>query len=160
MGAKTFNTRNDVNLEKYICIDLIENFYEEPSQRYGYGWILIPHPAYSPDLALSDFYLFGKLEFFRFKTLKVTKFYPKLLGGGSESWIRIKIQFRERFERRKDNLSRVSSCKLERILLHRYPEEEKTLSDSTIPQTLEELSASIDTHSLNGVLVCLTEQQY
>ncbi|UYV63578.1 CNOT10 [Cordylochernes scorpioides] len=43
----------------------------------------------------------------------------------------IKIQFRERFERRKDNLSRVSPCKLERILLHRYPEEEKALSDST-----------------------------
>ncbi|UYV71100.1 hypothetical protein LAZ67_8001714 [Cordylochernes scorpioides] len=26
-----------------------------------YGWTLMPHPAYSPDLAPSDFYLFGKL---------------------------------------------------------------------------------------------------
>ncbi|UYV84507.1 hypothetical protein LAZ67_X002409 [Cordylochernes scorpioides] len=27
-----------------------------------YGWTLMPHPAYSPDLASSEFYLFGKLK--------------------------------------------------------------------------------------------------
>ncbi|UYV68478.1 hypothetical protein LAZ67_5004434 [Cordylochernes scorpioides] len=26
------------------------------------GWTLMPHPAYNPDLAPSDFYLFGKLK--------------------------------------------------------------------------------------------------
>jgi len=29
-----------------------------------YGWTLMPHPAYSPDLAPSDFYLFGRLKNF------------------------------------------------------------------------------------------------
>ncbi|UYV60651.1 hypothetical protein LAZ67_1001762 [Cordylochernes scorpioides] len=34
------------------------------AQIFRYGWILMPHPAYSPDLAPSDFYLFGKLKNF------------------------------------------------------------------------------------------------
>ncbi|UYV70904.1 hypothetical protein LAZ67_8001068 [Cordylochernes scorpioides] len=51
--------------------------------------------------------------------------------------LRIKNQFRERFERRKDNLSRVSSCKLERILLHRIePMEGEPLMMVFIPKPL------------------------
>jgi histone-lysine N-methyltransferase SETMAR len=26
------------------------------------GWMVLPHPPYSPDLALSDFHLFGSLK--------------------------------------------------------------------------------------------------
>ena len=28
----------------------------------GFGWTVLPHPPYSPDLAPSDFHLFGKLK--------------------------------------------------------------------------------------------------
>jgi histone-lysine N-methyltransferase SETMAR len=27
-----------------------------------FGWTVLPHPAYSPDLALSDFHLFGPMK--------------------------------------------------------------------------------------------------
>ncbi|UYV76668.1 hypothetical protein LAZ67_14001663 [Cordylochernes scorpioides] len=32
------------------------------TQTSRYGWTLMPHPAYSPDLSPSDFYLFGNLK--------------------------------------------------------------------------------------------------
>ena len=28
----------------------------------NFGWIVLPHPLYSPDLVPSDFHLFGPLE--------------------------------------------------------------------------------------------------
>jgi histone-lysine N-methyltransferase SETMAR len=27
-----------------------------------FGWMVLPHPSYSPDLAPSDYHLFGKLK--------------------------------------------------------------------------------------------------
>jgi len=35
-----------------------------------FGWTVLPHPPYSPDLALSDFHLFGPLK----DTLHGTRF--------------------------------------------------------------------------------------
>ncbi|UYV66654.1 nas-30 [Cordylochernes scorpioides] len=39
-------------------------FNRRSSKIAGFGWLLMLHPAYSPDLALSDFYLFRILESF------------------------------------------------------------------------------------------------
>ncbi|GFO30057.1 histone-lysine N-methyltransferase [Plakobranchus ocellatus] len=37
-----------------------QNLTQQWLQRYG--WKILPHPAYSPDLAPSDFHLFGPLK--------------------------------------------------------------------------------------------------
>ncbi|GFR61717.1 histone-lysine N-methyltransferase SETMAR [Elysia marginata] len=38
--------------------------FSKPTQQWlqRYGWEILPHPAHSPDLAPSDFYLFGPLK--------------------------------------------------------------------------------------------------
>ncbi|GFN77865.1 histone-lysine N-methyltransferase SETMAR [Plakobranchus ocellatus] len=38
----------------------VKPYTEQWLQRYG--WIILPHPAHSPDLAPSDFHLFGPLK--------------------------------------------------------------------------------------------------
>ncbi|GFN88233.1 histone-lysine N-methyltransferase SETMAR [Plakobranchus ocellatus] len=38
----------------------VANLTQQWLQRYG--WEILPHPAHSPDLALSDFHLFGPLK--------------------------------------------------------------------------------------------------
>ena len=65
------------------------------------GWSVVPHPPYSPDLAPSDFYLFGPmkehLRGFRFNDLAAVKTAVKswvkqqtleFFQNGFDAWVR------------------------------------------------------------------------
>ncbi|UYV71591.1 hypothetical protein LAZ67_8003795 [Cordylochernes scorpioides] len=66
-----------------------------------YGWTLMPHPAYSPDLTPSDFYLFGKLKI-------------SLRGRTFENDEMLLHEVRGWF--RKQDVAFYQSCELERTL--------------------------------------------
>jgi transposase len=57
---------------------------------YSWGWEIVPHPAYSPDLAPSDFHLFQKMK----KHLRGQRFHSNEdVQNEVKKWLRAQDEF-------------------------------------------------------------------